>query len=303
MLQTLTVDLMAAAERGLKQLYLKSYKAASENVWAPLFTTFGDADEWENYGAVGAVAQLRPWTGAREFTTRRADGLAVQSQEYDVAFAVPMMDIQRDKLGRYATWPQAAGARAATYMIPLIRTILANGTSATIAKCWDGKALFSAAHGKGKGTGQSNIVEGEGADTLDHVQTEIEKCVSAGAAFKDDQGLYIEPIAYNTVIYPATNYALGKILRTIAGDRQGDGNPNQSGLIKSIIASPDITGSTWYFAAGGGAERPFGWQEELPPTPETASDFDTREVKFAVHASGAAFPNDWTTILKVDNDA
>lgn len=301
MLKALTVDLMTAAERGLKQLYLKSYKAASENVWAPLFTTYSDADETENYGALGAVAQLRPWTGSREFTTRRVDGLSVKSEEYDVAFAVPMMDIQRDKLGRYASWPQAAGQRAATYMIPLIRSILTNGTSATLAKCWDGKSLFNASHGKGKGTGQSNIISGSGADTLDKVQTDIEKCVSAGTAFKDDQGLYIEPIVYNTVIYPATNYALGKTLRTIAGDRQGDGKPDQSGLIKSIIPCPDITGNTWYFAAGGGPERPFGWQEELAPTPETASDFDTREVKFAVHASGAAFPADWTTILQVDN--
>jgi len=300
-IKPLTDDLVRAAQNGFKSLYLKDYKAASESPWRALFTTYSDAGEIEIYTALGAVAQLKAWTGSREFTTRSADGVQVISKEYDVAYAVDMMDAQRDKLGRHAGWFQAAGKRAATYMFPLVAAVLANGTNLAYSRCWDGKPLFSITHGKRKGTSQSNIITGAGADTLANVQLDIAKANAAGRTFQDDQGEYIEGIAYNTVIYPAANYTLGKILDIIKQKRQALDQPDQSQYVDTIIPSPRITGNTYYLAAGGGLERPFGWQEEMAPTLEQSSDFGTRKMLSAIHASGQAFASDWRTIIQISN--
>lgn len=300
-IKALTDELVRAAQNGLKSLYLKQFKLATDNPWERLFTRYTDAGESELYTALGAVAQLRPWTGSREYTTRRADGLRVVSEEYDVAYAVNMMDAQRDKLGRHANWFQAAGQKAARYMIPLVQTVLANATDLSYARCWDGKSLISATHGKGKGANQSNIIDGNGADTLAHVQTDIEQAVARGATWKDDQGDYLDAINYNIAIYPATNSTLGKILRTIAQGKQATDQPDQSEFLDLVIPCPRLTGNTWYYAAGGGIERPFGWQEEMAPTLEQSENFQTRQMMSAIHASGQAFSADFMTLLQISN--
>lgn len=301
MTKVLTPELLAQAQRGLRALYLKQFEAATESPWESLFTRYTDAGHAENYTMLGAVSQLREWTGGREFETRRIDGLTVITREYDTAYDVPMIDVQREQLGKHSTWISAAAKRAATFMVPLVRELLANGTSAAKARCWDGKPLFSTSHGVGKGTGQSNIITGSGIATVEAVGADIEQAISAGSTFRDDKGLYIQQVEYNTAIYPAGNAALGGLLRTMIQDRVELGSASYSGLLKSVIACPELTGNTWYLAAGGGTERPFGWQEELPPTPEQSEDFDTRSLKFAVHASGAAFCSDWTCIVQIAN--
>lgn len=300
-LKDLTPELLAASARGNRVIYTKAMEQVNESPWGRLIQRFPNAGEFENYMALGAVAAMSAWTGARKFTTRRQDGLVVQSGEFDLAYAVPMIDIQRDNTGRHTSWFTAAGERAANYLFPRVRRILANGTSTSIARCWDDKPLFSATHGKGKGTSQSNIITGAGADTLAHVQTDLGKCIAAGAQWKDDQGEYLEPVQYNTIIYPAANYTLANIFDTIAQGRPALDAPDQSRLVQAVIPCAEITGNTWYIAAGGGTARPFGVQEEMAPALETDNDFDTREQKYAVHASGEALALDWMTILQVSN--
>lgn len=300
-IKTLTPELIAASTRGFKALYLKAFAARAETALGRLVQRFDGAGQYENYTALGAVAGMREWTGSRQFTERREDGLVVPSVEFDLAYAVPLMDLQRDQTGRHTSWFQRAGERAASYLYPRVRRVLANGTDASIAKCWDGKPLFSTIHGVGKGKNQSNIITGAGADTLAHVQTDLGKAVSAGAMFKDDQGYYVEPIEYDTVIYPAANDTLGTIFDIIAQGRIALDQPDRSARVKNVIPMPELSGNTWYLAAGGGSEKPFGIQEEMAPTLEQEVDFETRKQMWGVHASGEAFALDWMTILQVAN--
>lgn len=301
MTRVLTPELLAATMRGLQKLFLKYYEAADIGAWAQLFNRTTSNSAGETYPLLGAAPMLAPFTGTRQYSGLRTDGFYVLNEAFDAGIQVARADIERDSLGKYDGAVQEMAQNAKAYVVELLAAILANGTSTTLAKCWDGKSLFSTTHGKDKGAGQSNIITGSGVDTVDHVQTDIAQGLARMGTFKNDKGVYTRGITPNIAIYPAANYGLGKILDTIRANRTAEGTPNQSMIIQEVMPVPDITGDDWFLAAGGGGLRPFGYQVEKDATPETTYDHDTLTVKMSVELRAAGYCADWRRIVKVDN--
>lgn len=299
--KAMTPELIAAAQRGLQRLFMTLWQAAEVGPWAQLFTQVGSDGAGENYPAIGAAPMMAPFKGTRQYSGLRTDGFYVVNEEFDAGVAIPRAEIERDKLDRYTGVVQEMVTSARTYVVGLLSAILANGTSATLAKCWDGKPLFSSSHGKDEGAGMSNIVTGSGVDTVDHVQTDVAKVLATMLTFKNDKGAYVRGITPNVALYPASNYGLGKILDTIRTNRTDLGTADQSAIIREVIPVPELTGNDWYLAAGGGGIRPFGYQVEKDATPETSYDHDTKMVKMSVELRAAGFCADWMRIVQVDN--
>lgn len=299
--KTLTPALLAAIQRGIQNHFKQLYQSAEIGDWEKLFTRVPSDGAAENYPVMGAVPQMAPFEGTRVYEGVRTDGFFVSNIDYDSAISIPKADIERDKLGRYDALIARMAMKAKTYVVELIAAILANATSTTLAKCWDGAALASASHGKDKGKSQSNIVTGSGADTIAHVQTDLSQVMAAMRQWKDDKGTYVRGVSPSIVVYPAGNYTLGEIFETIAGGLQELGTPNRSRLVQSVIAEPTLSGNSWYAFSSGPGMTAFGFQEEKPPTGESVYDFDAKALKFAVDMRGAAFCLDWMQIVKVNN--
>ena len=300
--QELTPDKLAATQRGLQALFTKLYKAVEIGPWANLFQTVGSDGPGEDYPAFGAAPSLSVFSGTRQYTGIRTDGMYVTNVEYDAGLEIRRVDIERDRLGVYNGRIEEMAQKARTYVVRLLAHILANGTSTSVARCWDGAALFSASHGKEKGKGQSNIITGSGVDTIAKIQLDIEQVVARLGSWLDDKGDVVGPVdAPLTILYPKAHYSLAMHLRTIADNRTGDGTPNQSRLIANLIGVPELTGNTWIAAIGGQGVRPFGYQVEKDATPETTYDFDRKVMKMAVELRAAAFCGDWMKIVQVAN--
>lgn len=297
----LTPELRAAVMRGLQRQFTQMWEAVDIGPWGQLYNTTTSNSAGENYPALGSAPQVSPFTGQRKYTGLRTDGFYVVNEKFDGGFEVPEEDIERDNLGHYTSAMQEMVEAAKVYPQALMAAILANGTSTTVAKCWDGAALFSASHGKDDGASQSNIVSGSGVDTLAHVQTDIAQAVSKMATWKNDKGVYRRAIKPNVALYPAANYALGLFLDTIKSSRTDLGSADQSALVSEVIAVPELSGNDWYLAAGGGGLRPFGWQEEVAPRLRQDYDFDGEKLKVSVDMRGAAYCGHWTHIVQIDN--
>ncbi len=299
--RTLTPALLAAVQRGLQSHFKRLYEGIEIGDWEKLFTRVPSDGAGENYPVMGAVPQMQPFEGTRVYGGVRTDGFYVTNVHYDSAISIPKEDIERDKLGRYDALIARMAEKAKTYVVELLAAILANATSTTLAKCWDDKALISATHGQDGGKNQSNIVTGSGADTVAHVNADLSQVLAVMSQWKDDKGTYVRGIAPSAIIYPAGNSTLREILEVISGGLQELGAPNRSRLVQSIIAEPTLTGNSWYAVSTMSAMKVFGFQEEVPPTGESAYDFDTKALKFGVEMRGAAFCMDWMQIVKVNN--
>ena len=177
MIRELTPELLAATQRGLRTTFLKLYDQVQIGRWADLFNRETSSSAGENYPAIGAAPGLARFTGTRAYSGVRSDGFYVLNEAYSAGIEIPRADIERDRLGIYTTKIAEMAEKAKLYPVTLLGAILANATDTSLAKCWDGAALISAAHGKGK-TAQSNIISGSGIDTVDHVQTDIEQVVA-----------------------------------------------------------------------------------------------------------------------------
>src|SRR3990167_10278397 len=184
----LTPALLAASERGLQRTFLKYWEAADLGGWDGLFTRAPSTGAGENYPVPGAAPTMAAFPGPRVFSGISTYAMTVTNREFDVGIAIPRRDIERDRLGVYDGAIQEMATSAKLYVVDLVAALLAAGTGTTLGRCWDGKALFAADHGKGKGTAQTNIITGSGVDTSAHVQTDIAQAVAAFATWKDDQG-------------------------------------------------------------------------------------------------------------------
>jgi len=299
--RTLTPDLLAATQRGMQRLFTSLWEAVDIGPWGQLYSTLPPGSAGENYPAIGAAPQVSAFTGERKYTGLRTDGFYVLNEDYDAGLEVPEADIERDSLGKYTGAMQEMVEAAKVYPQTLMASILANGTSTTLAKCWDGAALFSASHGKDDGASQSNIISGSGVDTLAHVQTDIAQGVSAMARWKNDKGVYRRAVLPNVAFYPAENYGLGLFLDTIKSSRTDLGSADQSAVVAAVIAVPELTGNDWYLAAGGGGLRPFGYQEEIAPRLRQNYEFNRKVLQMSVDMRGAAFCAHWTHIVMINN--
>jgi phage major head subunit gpT-like protein len=301
MTRELTPELLDSVARGLKKTFFKLYEGVEIGAWEKLFSRETSNGAGENYPVLGATPMIAPFQGSRQYSGLRTDGFYVVNEEFDAGLAVARAEIERDNLGKYSGVIQQMAMDAKTHVVSLLAAVLANGTNANLAKCWDGKPLFHAQHGKDGGKNQSNIVSGSGVDTLAHVQTDIEQSLAKMATWKTDKGGYVRGIVPNVALYPAANYGLGLLLKTIAAGRTDLGTADQSGMLQDVIAVPELSGNSWYLANGGGGLRPFGYQVEKDATPETEVDFDTKTVKMAVELRCAVFCADWMRIVQVSN--
>lgn len=292
----------SAAITGLRADLAKMLQSAPAPDWEMLTTKLPSGTLIESHEWLGQYPQMHEWIGNKIIEGMFAHDFSVRNRDYEATIEVDRDLIDDARLETVKPRLQQMAAAAKEWPIPHIWSLIENATSATLAACYDGKALVSATHEEGDSGVQTNIVSGAGV-TLDNVLADLAKVDSFYRQVKGDRGQYLYGYSLDTVVIPAGNQTLINHFRTVQQGKQGDDKPDWSGEVKKVFYHPGLTGNDWY---GFCTSRPIGaliWQqrESVHPVSSDEAEFMRAVNYIGVEARGAIAPGDWRCIVQVDN--
>lgn len=292
----------AASMTALRAELKKMLQSAPAPDWEVLTTKLPSGTLTEQHEWLGNFPQMHEWIGNKIIEGMFAHDFSITNRDYESTIGVDRNVIEDGRLESVKPRLQMMAAAAREWAIPHIWSLLENATSATLAACYDGKALVSATHEEGDSGVQTNIVTGAGV-TLDNVLDDLAKVDSKFSLWKDDRGQYLYGYSLDTVIIPAGNQTLINRFRTISDGDQGEGKADWSSSVKRVFKHPGLTGNDWYAVC---TSRPIGallWQqrEAAHPVSSNEAEFMKAVLYIGVEARGAFAPGDWRCIVQVDN--
>lgn len=158
----------------------------------------------EQYGGLGAVADLREWKGPRQAEDLREITFTISNVKYEATLRVTGEEIRRDKTMQVERRIQDLVRRYNNHWQKLASTLLINGESTA---CYDAQFFFDTDHSERNSGTQNNDLTYAATTgttpTVAEMEDAILEAVEALMGFKDDQGLPInQGISNFTVMSP-----------------------------------------------------------------------------------------------------
>jgi len=146
-------------ETGLKAAFNKGLQITTEGRQVErLATVITSTSRKEFYPFLGAIPQMREWTGDRQIKTIRGDKYELANRDFEMTLSLDRKDIEDDNLGMLPYDAEMFGMETNDHRFRLVVEALQANTA-----CYDGFSFFSDAHVSDKESAQSNISTG-GAD-------------------------------------------------------------------------------------------------------------------------------------------
>ncbi len=123
--------------------------------WDKLATKVMSSSASEQYDWLGQFPMLREWVGERHIRDVAAHSYTIRNRKFESTVEVPREALDDDQFGTYMPLMAEMGHAATRHPDQLVFQLLKDGA---IAKCYDGKPFFAAAHPvRGVKAGASNI--------------------------------------------------------------------------------------------------------------------------------------------------
>ena len=140
---------------GFSTLFNKAFESQKPS-YERVATVVPSTTDAETYAWLGDLPGMREWIGDREIQNISGSDYTIKNKDFELTVGVNRNAIEDDKIGLYNPSIQMLGEAAALHPDELVYALLADGFN---AKCYDGKAFFSADHVVGEKTVSNKITD------------------------------------------------------------------------------------------------------------------------------------------------
>lgn len=248
--------------KGVLGMIYAALEAKNQMNWIDplsLETTSNSASE--KYAWLGNVPQMREWKGNRISKQLREYDYTIVNRLFEATLEVAVADLRRDKTGQLQKRIAELARRADTHWATLITELITNGTSATLGKCYDGAAFFSAAHTEGDSGTQTNLLTATEVTSLNvgtataptaaEMASAIFDCIAYAGTYKDDQGEPINEDATNWILMAGNATIWGAAAKAISQNMVNSGGAAIDNVLKNVglniqpVFNARLTASSW----------------------------------------------------------
>lgn len=303
-------DYSSLGERGIRGAFYDQLESDQDANWSRAIGFYFPSDSAaETHRWLGQVASLREWVGSRLSKGLRVESFAITNVLYEGTLELPVLDLRRDKTGQLKVkGAQGLGVRANQHWDQLGAALVELNPT-----CYDGLALYSAAHVSGDSGVQSNAltvadipalnVADTSAIMVDEALEIIMRVCPYFWSYLDDKGqpanqdardfLFVVPWR----MLASFQVAINRLMVATGGD-----NPlSKIGRFRAAVAvEPRLTSQTVGYVFRVDADRSAGiiLQEEIQPEFDffgESSEYArlNNVVRYQCKASRAAAPGQW----------
>jgi len=243
-------------------LIYAALEAKDQMGWiAPLSLETISNSAQEKYAWLGNVPQMREWKGNRIAKQLREYDYTIVNREFESTLEIALNDLRRDKTGQLVKRIGELAKRADTHWATLITELITNATSATLGKCYDGNAFFSASHADGDSGTQTNLLTATEVPTLNvgtataptaaEMAEAIFGAIGYSYSYKDDQGEPINEDAKNWVVMAGNATIFGAAAKAIAQNMVNSGGAAIDNVLKNVgltitpVFNARLTAASW----------------------------------------------------------
>lgn len=248
------MDQSILSSRAIEGRYFARREANLLNGWVGGISNMFNSDQsGEQYAMLGHAPALREWVAGRQAKGLGQDTFTITNKHYEGTLEVQVKDVRRDKTGQIMARVDEFADQSDIHWASLLSTLLLNGETAT---CYDGQYFFDTDHSTRSSGTQSNSLTYAAASgtspTKEEMQLAILQSISAILAFKNDQGVPMNPGAKSfTVMVPPTYWmiALAALAESLNVAVSANMNPNMlgGGFNVDVVMNPELTSWTTKF--------------------------------------------------------
>jgi len=269
-----------ALEKGLKMEFAKAWNAMLKSPEMDLVkavaTVLTSNSDLEKYGWLGDIPAVREWLGDREAGALAEYDYTITNKNWESSIGIDRNDIEDDKYGMIMERVRAMPRALVEHRWEMIEDLFAAGSTGL---AYDGSAFFA-----NRTSPNDNLLAGNGADTVAHIQTDILAVFAAMYNFTSDTGRHLR-IKLDTIVCPVEIYGL--VMEAVT-EVQGATSKNVSStIIKNVIPLPGQSDTTdWYAACTSHRMKPFILQTRKEPKPVLDDTQVKRNRKYVFGADG-----------------
>jgi phage major head subunit gpT-like protein len=294
--------------KGAKAIFMDQLMKEPPSLVGRIATYVGSESRSEDYAWMGEATQMEEAGPELTFTPLTDAQYNLPNKKYWAGLQLKRDDVSDDEVGGFEIRVREMAQVARRFPNKLLTDALVNGTSATLGKCYDGGAFFTATHpSRGRAPAQSNLLTGAGVTTA-NIQTDI----AAGlAALQNIVGENGEPINEGFekvfIVYPV---ALEKAMQeaVYAALISNTSNVGNRRFNIDLIPNPRLTdASDWYMGIADSVLMGLIFQDreaiEFSAQDNEASDAEfLREIyRYKTRGRMAAGYARWQRLLKINN--
>ncbi len=260
-------------DRNIVGSFYRRYESDRDGNWAGKIGWINNLanQETETYKMLGAVSELREWSGGRQGRELELFSYAIKNKVFESTLRFGLDDLRRDKTGQILARIGDLAARTADHWNKLLTDLIEDTTST----CYDGATFFNSAHSNGdSGSVDNLLVAGDVGDlnvatAADPTQDEMAKAVLGVIekmyAFKDEAGVPVNGGAREFCVMVPANMA-GATWGALRSERLSSGESN---VLRSAdfnvmpIVNPRLSQTADFFVFRTDSSiKPFILQEE-----------------------------------------
>lgn len=298
-------DYLTGLLTNFRTMFERDFKAAlAVEHWTDIAIRVPSDTDTESYNWFGTVPKMAE--GQIRLGGLLAYNFTLKNKTFQAGIEVKRETIEDDKIGMLAPRLAQLGLEAARHPGELIFSLVEQNPDA-----YDGKALFANDHSVGDSGTIDNLLAGSGT-TVAQVKADIIAVRTEMVGWKDDQGrvagnrlnAFMVPPALFPVFWEALNPGAANGATPIMPAQGGKFTAAGYTVIENAFLTNDVD---WYAMALSPANRPFVFQDRLPPAlegvtnPNTETGIILNRFIYSVRARYNAGPADFMTIAKVDN--
>ncbi len=248
-------------EKGLQIAFHQAYSAMLNS---PDYALIGQVaqlipstHDQEKHGWLGDVPQVKEWLGDKEVADLAEYDYTIKNKDWYTAIGIDRNDIDDDKYGMILTRVRDMPQAILAHRYEMVEDLLVNGTTNL---AYDGSAFFAS-----RTAPNDNLLDGNGADTVAHLRTDIAAAYAAMYNFASDTGRPFR-LRMNVIACPIEIYWL--MVEAVTGV-QGEQTKNVAAMfIDRVIPVPGLADTTdWYGLCTNRNLKPLILQTRKDPTP------------------------------------
>lgn len=297
--------------KGARSIFMQQMAIEAPNLVDLIATYVKSESRSEDYAWMGEADVMEEATSPELVFTPMSDAqYNLPNKKYWKGIELKRDDVSDDEVGGFELRIREFAQKTKRFPNKLLTDALVNGTSATLGKCYDGGAFFTATHpARGKAPAQSNLLSGSGTTTA-NIQADIAAAIAALSNMIGEDG---EPInegfqSIFIVYAPALEKAMEEaVYAALIANTSNVGNRR---FKIELISNPRLTSvdaNDWYVGIADSVLKGLIFQDREAATftaqDNEASDTEfTREVyRYKVRGRMAAGYARWQRLLKVNN--
>jgi phage major head subunit gpT-like protein len=280
-------------------------QAAYPPAWPEYAMRVNSTGAAEDYQLIGDTPEMREWLGDKLIKELLGFHQIVVNKDWEATIRVGRKHIEDDQLGMFHPKIQQLAQEGGIKQDMEVSALRAAGT-ATL--CFDGKNFYAVNHQTGKSGVQSNLLAGNGGDTLAHVTTDFKSARLALQKFKTDAGKPMIRESGKLKLVATISADLEPYFEELANSTLISGSDNVLRGAFTYRVDRNLSDTAdWYLDYVGSPLKAFALQVRKDPTfvamdsPDSPEVFMKGSFLYSVEARFAAALGLWQYSVKINN--